>query len=143
VTAQPSPRWETFPHGADVGVRGLGPTRERAFEAAALAVTGVCTDPASVRPTERIELSCGAGDDELLLHAWLNALITQMALRGMLFSRFELAIRGQELSASAWGEPVDVSRHSPAVEVKGATLTELRVWRGPDGVWLAQCVVDV
>jgi SHS2 domain-containing protein len=29
------------------------------------------------------------------------------------------------------------------VEVKGATLTELKVGRTEDGAWIARCVVDV
>ena len=35
------------------------------------------------------------------------------------------------------------TRHAPAVEVKGATFTELKVHRNEDGAWIAQCVVDV
>ena len=143
MTPEHETRWETFPHGADIGVRGSGPSRERAFEAVALAVTGVITDPAQVLPSHRVEVRCTGADDELLLYGWLNALITQMALRAMLFSRFEVAIDGAALSASAWGEPVDVARHGPAVEVKGATFTELHVRRAADGGWVAQCVVDV
>jgi SHS2 domain-containing protein len=66
-----------------------------------------------------------------------------MAVRRMLFSRFELAIDGTRLRATAWGEPVDVARHQPATEVKGASFCELKVGRQADGRWLAQCVVDV
>ena len=33
--------------------------------------------------------------------------------------------------------------HKPAVEVKGATFTELAVRQDPDGRWRAQCIVDV
>ena len=33
--------------------------------------------------------------------------------------------------------------HQAAVEIKGATLTELKVEKQDDGLWLAQCVVDV
>jgi SHS2 domain-containing protein len=36
-----------------------------------------------------------------------------------------------------------VARHQPAVEVKGATYTNLLVTHTPDASWLAQCVVDV
>jgi SHS2 domain-containing protein len=134
--------WETFAHGADIGVRGFGRTREQAFAGAALAVTGVVTDPAGVRPVEPVAIQCTGPDDELLLYAWLNALITEMALRRMLFSRFDVTIGRDRLSAVAHGEPVDVARHAPAVEVKGATFTELAVRRDGDG-WVAQCVVDV
>jgi SHS2 domain-containing protein len=79
----------------------------------------------------------------LLLAEWLNALIYQMATRRMLFARFEVRFDGSSLSGKAWGEPVDVGRHSPAVEVKGATYTQLKVARDETGAWLAQCVVDV
>jgi SHS2 domain-containing protein len=37
---------------------------------------------------------------------------------------------------------VDVARHEPAVEIKGATYTALRLER-LDGHWVAQCIVDV
>ena len=135
-------RWEHFPHGADVGVRGHGPTREAAFEQAALALTAAVCDPGSVLSEEAVEIDCEAADEELLLAAWLNAVVYEMATRRMLFGRFAVTIDGLRLHGQAWGEPVDLGRHRPAVEVKGATLTELRVARGPDG-WLAQCVVDV
>lgn len=52
-----------------------------------------------------------------------------MASRRMLFSRFELTLDDTRLTATAWGESVDVARHRPAVEVKGATYTGLRVAR--------------
>ena len=135
--------WEHFPHQADVGVRGLGATPELAFEQAALALTAVVTDPVAVIPGEVIELSCEAPDRELLLVDWLNALVYEMATCGMLFSRFEVCLEGARLKAKAWGEALDITRHHPAVEVKGATYTALKVAQQPDGGWLAQCVVDV
>lgn len=136
-------RWEHFEHGADIGVRGIAPTRAGAFEQAALALTAVLTDPREVRPAQAVEIDCEAPDDELLLVAWLNALVSEMSVRRMLFSRFEVRLDGTRLHASAQGEPVDVARHRPAVEVKGATCTALRVARGDDGLWRAQTVVDV
>ena len=135
--------WEHFPHQADVGVRGLGATLEQAFEQAALALTAVITDVAAVAPREMLRLSCDAPDAELLLVDWLNLLIYEMATRNMLFSRFEVHLEGNRLTAQAWGEALDVARHHPAVEIKGATYTALKVAQQPDGGWLAQCVVDV
>ncbi|HUJ87349.1 MAG TPA: archease [Burkholderiales bacterium] len=135
-------RWEHFEHGADVGVRGIGASKAEAFEQAALALTAVITDPAAVRPLERIEVDCEAPDDELLFAEWLNALVYEMATRRMLFSRFAVRLEGARLAAEVWGEPMDAPRHRPAVEVKGATYTMLRVAPQGDG-WLAQTVVDV
>jgi SHS2 domain-containing protein len=78
-----------------------------------------------------------------MLAEWLNALIYQMATRRMLFARFEVQFDDSRLNGKAWGEPVDIGRHKPAVEVKGATYTQLKVARVETGAWLAQCVVDV
>ena len=136
-------RWEHFAHGADIGVRGIGPTKDAAFEQVALALTGVVTDVESVRLEEAVPIACGAASDELLLVDWLNALIYEMATRRMLFGAFVVTIEDSRLHATAWGEPVDRLRHEPAVEVKGATYTALRVERLEDDHWLAQCVVDV
>ena len=135
--------WEHFPHGADVGIRGLGPTKEAAFEQAALALTGAMTDPAAVRPHAPVQIRCEAPSDDILLVDWLNALLYEMATRRMLFGAFSVTIEGARLNATAWGEGVDPVRHEPAVEIKGATYTALRVERREDGQWLAQCVVDV
>jgi tRNA nucleotidyltransferase (CCA-adding enzyme) len=135
--------WELFPHGADMGVRGSGSSKEEAFEQAAVALTAVISDPESVAAKEMVEVACEAPDDELLLVNWLNALVYEMATRKMLFGRFHVSLDGTALRGQAWGEAIDVDRHDPAVEVKGATCTGLRVAQDDGGHWLAQCVVDV
>ncbi len=136
------PGWEHFTHGADIGVRGRGRTLAEAFEQAGLALTAVIADPACVAAIETVPVACEAPDVELLFAEWLNALVYEMAVRKMLFSKFAVRIDGMRLSAEAGGEPIDLVRHRPAVEVKGATYTELRVAR-EDGGWIAQTVVDV
>lgn len=135
--------WEHFAHGADIGIRGRGASQNEAYAEAARALTAVVTDIDAVVPRLAVPVSCEAPDDELLLVAWLNELIYEMATRHMLFARFEVRADAKRLSATAWGEPVDVSRHHPAVEPKGATMTSLRVVRETDGTWLAQTVIDV
>ena len=138
----PPARWEHFPHGSDVGVRGYGPTPAAAFEQAALALTTAVTS-AKVEPTFPVEVSCQAPDLELLFVEWLNSVIYEMAVRRMLFTRFSVRIEAARLWGTLWGEPVDVARHAPASEPKGATYTALKVAAGLDGVWSAGCVVDV
>lgn len=135
--------WEHYEHAADIGVRGFGPTLACAFEQAALALTAVLTDPMTVEARDEVRTECAAPDAELLFADWLNALISQMGTRKMLFSRFEVTIDAGRLAARAWGEPASQARHQPAVEVKGATFTTLRVAPTRDGGWMAQTVVDV
>lgn len=135
--------WEHFDHGADVGVRGIGASKAAAFVQAALSLTAVVTDPAVVEPREAVAIECEGEDDEALLVAWLNALLYEMAVRRMLFGRFDLRLEDGRLHATAHGEGVSTRRHRPAVEVRGATHTALSVARRENGDWLAQTVVDV
>lgn len=135
--------WSHFPHEADIGLAGSGPTPEVVFEQMATAMTGAITDPALVQLVDRVTVHCEAPDIELLLVAWLNALVFEMATRGLLFGRFEVCIEGNRLDGVAWGETVSRERHQPAVEIKGATYTGLLVRQQEDGAWNARCVVDV
>ena len=135
-------KWEHFPHDADVGVRGFGATAAEAFEQAAMALTAVVTQ-AQVEAKVRVDVACEATDLELLFVEWLNAIIYEMAVRGTLFSRFAVRIEGTRLAGTLWGEPVDVGRHAPACEPKGATYTALKVAADDKGLWSAACIVDV
>jgi len=137
-----SPPFENFAHDADVGVRGRGKTLAEALANAGRALTAVVTDPASVREVLSVEIECEASDPDELLFDWLNALVFEMATRRVLFARYDVRVDGARLVGRAFGEPVEVGRHHPAVEVKGATWTGLRVAR-ERGTWVAECVVDV
>jgi SHS2 domain-containing protein len=135
--------WRHFSHGADIGVEGRGDTPAEAFEQTAMALTAVVTDPATLRDEVSVPIRCRAPDLDLLLFEWLNAVVYEMATGRRLFGGFRVRITDGELTGEARGEAVDVSRHTPAVEVKGATFTELSVRRDDDGRWRARCVLDV
>jgi tRNA nucleotidyltransferase (CCA-adding enzyme) len=113
-----------------------------AFEQAASALTATITT-AEVKPRDKVDVTCQRDDAELLLVDWLDAIIYEMAVRKMLFGRYAVAIDGYTLKGSMWGEAVDPSRHAPACEPKGATLTALKVTSDEEGRWSAGCVVDV
>jgi SHS2 domain-containing protein len=143
-SSEPTPavRWEHFAHAADIGIRGWGRTPNEAFEQAARALTAAVT-PARVSPRFEVRVNCSAPDLELLFVEWLNAIIYEMAVRRMLFSKFAVRIEADRLDGTLWGEPVDIIRHAPSAEPKGATYTALKVARSDDGAWSAACVVDV
>lgn len=137
------PRWEHYSHPADMGIRGFGRTREEAFAQAALALTAIIVDLETIETSEPVEIVCEDDDDEMLFWYWLSALLYEMGTRNMLFGRFDIRRTEEGLKATAWGEQVDVAKHEPTVEVKAATYAELKVQRDPEGMWMAQCVVDV
>jgi tRNA nucleotidyltransferase (CCA-adding enzyme) len=137
-----SGHWEHFPHGADIGIRGVGDTPAEAFAQAAQAVTAAVVDPTTVAAKRSVNIHCTGADLEDLFYSWLNAVIWEMSVQRMLFGKFDVAINGDTLHAVAYGEAVSPARHEPAVEVKGATYTALSV-RHQGGDWVAECVIDV
>ena len=123
-------------------MRGFGDTLATAFAQAALAMTAVVTDIELVQPVTRISLHCKDAENDTLFYDWLNTLVYEMSTRKMLFSQFDVSIDNGNLSATVAGEAIDIERHQPAVEIKGATFTELAVYQD-NGQWVAQCVIDV
>jgi SHS2 domain-containing protein len=134
---------ETFAHGADVGIRGFGPSPAAAFAEAALALTSVVVDPTTVQATTVVPVEVDGGGLEDLFYAWIDAVVFSMATRRMLFSSFAVAIDDMRLHATLRGEAVDRTRHATSVEVKAPTFDALTVRRDAAGRWVAQCVVDV
>ena len=132
-----------FPHDADLGVRGVGATLAEAFEQVAQALASAMVPLVEIAPRHAVSIRCAAPDNQVLLMDWLNALILQMAVHRMLFSRFQVVINDHRLEATAWGEPTDPAHHQPSLEPKGATFAASRVEQQADGSWIAQCVVDV
>ena len=134
--------WEHFHHQADIGVRGIGDSLEEAFAQGALALSAVVCNVKRIAEADEVEVACRAADVEVLFVDWLGAVIYEMAMCEMVFGRFEVHIDGEKLVGKCWGERVDPERHETAVEVKGATYSQLKV-EVEDGKYVAQCVVDV
>ncbi len=137
------PHWELFAHASDIGLRAFGTSLKEAFSEAGVALTAMVTDPELVEPKEAHTVACSAPDQEILLMDWLNAIIYEMAIHQMLFKRFDIKLKDLSIEAKIWGEPVDIAKHSPAVEPKAATFAELKVTQLKEGPWMVQCVVDV
>ena len=135
--------WEHFHHQADIGIRGFGETLNEALEQGAVALMAVICSPGKVQPKQPVKIECEAHPTDLLFSDWINALIYEMDVRKMLFSRFEVVIENHHLTGTAWGEKADPDRHEFAVEVKAATFMELKAYHTNDDQWIVQCVVDV
>lgn len=135
--------WEHYSHPADMGVRGFGKTKGEAFEQAAMALTAIVADLRKIEPAEQIEIVCEQDDEQMLFAGWLNAVIYEMATRKMLFGKFEVTIDGERLKAKLAGEKIDIKKHQPTIEVKAATFMDLEVKKTENGLWKAQCIVDI
>lgn len=135
------PQYDYFDHEADIGIEARGKSLEAAFENAALATFAIMAHPATVIPEREVRLEFEEADVELALVTWLNQLLGQARLRGLVFCAFELKRDGDRWAGSAWGMPWRPGEDR-GTEVKGATLTMLKVDETPKG-WRARCVVDV
>jgi len=136
-----SDRYVYFEHDADIGLAGRGATLEEAFEAAAAGMFAIMTDLAGVRRERTVKLAFEEADVELALVRWLNLLLATAREQRMVFAEFRLDRDGVVWRGTATGEAWR-SDHERGVEVKGATLTMLRVEQR-EGGWDARCVVDV
>ena len=136
-------KWEHFEHKADIGVRGYGGTLQEAFAQAALAMSSVVTELDTIENKECVNIECEAPETDLLFVDWLNEIIYAMSTRRMLFCNFNVQIEDHHLRAEICGETTHQKKHQPAVEIKGATFTELKVYQNDSGQWVAQAIVDV
>jgi SHS2 domain-containing protein len=118
---------------------------EQAFAQGARAMFSLmCDDIAQVSPASRVKVAIAASEPDLMFLSWLNQLLAESDLAGILLCDFQLSITNQgELEALVSGEPFADLPTEPGIEVKGATFTELQVRELEDGTWVAQCVVDV
>ncbi len=135
--------WETFDHIADIGIRGVGLTLEEAFENGAKALFSLMVqDISTVRPKSSKKIECSSYDLTGLFVAWINTLLAVADIEQMIFSTFKVQIDNLFLTGIAKGEKWERGRHERGIEVKGATFTEAKV-EEKEGLWIAQCVVDV
>jgi SHS2 domain-containing protein len=135
------PHFNYFEHDADIGIEAQGKTLEEAFESAALAMFAIMAHPATVMPERQVRLEFEEADVELALATWLNQLLAQTRLKGLVFCAFALKREGNRWNGEAWGMPWKPGGDQ-SMEVKEATLTLLKVEQTARD-WRVRCVVAV
>jgi len=134
---------ETFEHTADLGLRIRAADLDTLFVEAAQALFGaVVEDLATVRPLQKVDVRLQADKIEYLLFDWLRELLYHFDAEHLLFGTFEVQVGEDGLTASAWGEPLDRSRHNMEHEVKAITYHGLRVAK-VGAEWEAEVIVDI
>jgi SHS2 domain-containing protein len=135
--------YETFEHTADLGLRARAADLNTLFAEAARALfSAIVENLDAVEPRRQVELRIEGTDRELLLFDWLKELLYRFDTEHLLFSRFEVHVRNDGLTGSAWGEHLDPARHALSHEVKAITYHGLRLEKQPDD-WLAEVIVDI
>jgi len=138
---------EWLDHTADMGFRVMGDSIESAFSEAARALFSLMFALDEIQPRTEYRIEVSASSLPELLVEWLSELLIQKELSGLVFSRFDVAITGNEPSGfsaagRALGETLDRKRHRPGTEVKGISYLGLDVSQRGE-MWVAQAIVDV
>jgi len=135
--------YELFEHTADLGLRVRADDLNTLFaETAECLFSAVLEEIGSVKPAIAISVEIAGTDREYLLFDWLRELLMRSDEDHMVFGQFVVEVRGDGLTGTAWGEPLDSNRHQFAHEVKAITYHELKVEKTVTG-WLAEVIVDI
>ncbi len=138
--------FEYLEHTADAKFRAYGNNLGQAFENAALAMLNVMVDTTSVKNTYYVEIELRSADIESLLFDWLSEIIFVFEVDEMVFCsvrvhEMKIDDESSSLSATLFGETIDLSTHVFDTEVKAATYNDMRIDRIDDG-WMIQATVD-
>lgn len=129
-------------HTADVAVEASGDTLGAVFGATAAGLTAAHTDAVPDNCGDRFHFGVAADSREALLFDYLDALIYQRDVRGVLPAAHEVDVHwnGEWVAeASARGVPFDAV---DAREIKAVTYSEMELAETADG-WRAYVVLDV
>ena len=142
-------KFETFEHGADIGIRGYGETLSEAFSNILKALATLLTEKKdwkdfNLKKSYLIEIEAEFLDELLII--FINKILSLFYLEKILFLEFKGKIEEKEgkyiLKGEILGEKYLPENLGYGVEVKGATFTMAEVKKEKD-LWIAQCVVDV
>ncbi len=141
-------KFETFEHGADVGIRGYGKTLEEAFSNILLALLEVMVEDfkeEELKAEKKLKITLHADEVEELLVMFVNRAISLCYTEDLVFFKFEGRITQNQkfkLEGDLLGESFKEEKFGYGVEVKGATFTMAKVYK-QDDFWVCQCVIDV
>lgn len=144
-------------HTADMGMIAYGNTLKELFTNAAMAVFTTIAELNSITETVSMkidveidtsastQLKSGVSSQvEELIVEWLRELLFQHEVEEIFFKRVDIQkLSETSVSAIAYGEPIDLSRHEFNTEIKNVTYHKLSVKKLKHGVWQAQVIFDL
>lgn len=139
-------RYEYLEHTGDIGIRAYGSTLEELFINAAQGLFEAIADLSTVDTITQTEIEVSAESLEELMVAWLDELNFRHEVEEIFFREVEIreiSTAPYRLTAVAYGEPVDFTKHVVYTEVKSITYHQLIVEQTPDDRWMAQVIFDL
>lgn len=121
--------YELIDHTADIGVKAYGKTLSEAFQNAAKGMFDIITDSSEIESVGQYNISLDAQDLEQLLVDFLSELLYLHSANNLVFGFFKVDLdeKQNSLSATIFGEKLDVSKHKIGSEIKAVTYHMLKV----------------
>jgi SHS2 domain-containing protein len=130
-------------HTADLGAYFYGPTVERLFANAAVALTRIMLGRVPRREDRVLPVEIEAMDQPALLASFLSELIYYFSAHGLAAVRVDLRrLTETRLQADVHAAQIDFQRERPAHDVKAATHHQLEIARHGDG-YRARVIFDL
>ncbi|MCX6357834.1 MAG: archease [Candidatus Aureabacteria bacterium] len=135
-------------HIGDAAIEATGNTLEEAFSEAARAMCALMAPGAAIEPNARVKISVRAATRGDLLIAFLNELLAQQGLRGLIFTGCRVkkierdSSGGHLLRGEAEGVAPGSVQGRMGPEVKAASYAGLKVEERAGGCTI-RCVLDM
>lgn len=118
------------------GIIGLGTTVKKAFEEAAKAMFNLVTNIKKIKPVSgKIELECSAEDEEELFMEWLEELLRESSVHGIIFSEIKIASM-KNLRIKGWARGIKFNK-----EINFEPTHEKLVIGRKNKLFYAKCII--
>ena len=136
--------FEYIDHTGDLGIRVRGKTLRELFTHAAHALFDTVAVLDTINPVAPFQIDVGAESVAELMVAWLDELNFRHEVDEVFFKYVEILELSETcLSALAYGEPMDLTKHVVYTEIKSVTYHQLSVRQSSDGEWTANVIFDL
>ena len=127
--------YKLLDHTTDAFIEVTASDLSEAFLIAANSVIETTLDRDTVEEKEEMSIKVNGKDLRYLLYNWLEAVIYQLITDGFAIKRIKLDLQKNEeyeISATTYGEPIDLKKHNFKVEIKAPTFHEMEILEGTE-----------
>ena len=120
-------------HATDAFIEVTADSLQQAFTVAGESIVDVTLDRKTVDEKEQKSLHVKGKDLRYLLFNWLEEVNYLLITNGFAIARFELELQKTdtyEITAKAFGEPIDLKKHNFKVEIKAPTFHLMEILEG-------------
>jgi len=117
-------------HATDAIIEVTAKNIKEAFSVAANAEINLTLDQDKVEEKDKKEFTANGKDLRYLLFSWLEEIPFLLITDGFAIKRIEFDIEeneGYKISATAFGEPLDIHKHNFKVEIKAPTFYDMEI----------------